>query len=144
VIYAQEVPSDTVEIIVGGERYESILAYQREQIKNILLNALAAYDLQMFTEEELCGVIRKVRNQKIADTSSIEPNELRHSQSDTQKQDQRNSEKDTLDPGLSQMKEMLKDYLREHGDTDPVLLDPDKVKNVIIEPKAESGTSLSD
>jgi len=142
--HAQEVPSDAVEIIVDGKRYESIRAYRRDQIKDILTNALAAENLHMFTEKELCEMIKEVRSQQTADSSSTEPAKPAKVQYNTQQQDQMDIDGNTLDLSSSQLQDMLDGYFREHVEADPAPLNPDKVKSSTIELKAESEPVSSD
>lgn len=142
--HAQQVPSDAVEIIVDGKRYESIRAYRRHRIKDILTSALAADNFQMFTGKELCEVIKEIRGQQTADVSFTEPGKPANLQPNTQQQDQRGTEENALDLGSSQLQEMLDGYFRERAEADPLLLNSDKVKSIIIEPKTESEVILSD
>jgi len=130
--YAKQASSDVVEIIVDGKRYGSMHEYRLKQIENILMNALATDDLQVFTEEELYKVIKRVRDQQASDTLSMGSGESSDLQPDAQQQ---NSGKNTLDADSSQMQKMLKSYYKEHKEVSPVLFDPQKVKSIIIEPK---------
>jgi len=139
-IYAQQISSDAVEIVIDGKRYGSIQDYRRHQIKDALSNMLSVSDLGIFTEEELCGIIKEIRKQKISDVSSAGPKRPENLQSDAQLQDQRSVAEDALDLSPSQMQDMLDRYFKEHKELDPILLDPDKVKNIMIEPKSESET----
>jgi len=141
--HAQQVPSDAVEIIVDGKRYESIRAYRRDQIKDILTNALAVDNLQMFTEGELCELIKEVRSQQTADMSFTESGKPANLKSNIHQQEM-DIEGNTLDLSSSQLQEMLDGYFRGHAEADPILPNSDKVKNIIIEPKAESEAILSD
>ena len=72
VTHAQQIPSNAVEIIIDGKQYGSIHEYRREQIKNVLIRALAADDLQVFTEEELFDIIKDVRKQQTTDVPNAE------------------------------------------------------------------------
>jgi len=142
--HAQQIPSNAIEIIIEGKKYGSIHEYRREQIKNILINALAADDLQAFKEEELFDIIKDVRKQQIADGPTAETDKGTNSPPDPFQQDQQSNEEDAFDPNSSQMEEMLKDYLNEHKDVDPVIIDPEKVKSIKIEPKTTSKDTLLD
>jgi len=142
--YAQQIPSNAVEVIVGGKQYGSIHEYRLEQIKNVLINALAAEDLQVITEEELVNIIKDIRKQQAADVPTADTEKVPDSPLDSFRQNQQSNNEDALDPNTSQMEEMLKDYLNKHQDVDPVIIDPDKVKSIIIKPKVESKDTLLD
>jgi len=117
---AQEDPSDTVEIVIHGKKYDSIKDYRREQIKNVLLKALSSHDLREFSEDELYDIIKEVRQQQGNDASS------------TDSQKSQTGQEDAHDLSASQMQEMLKEYLDEHKDAGPLFIDPEKVKDIII------------
>jgi len=143
--HAQQIPSNNdVEVIAGGKRHGSIHEYRLEQIKDVLMNALAAKDLQAFTEEELFDIIKDIRKQQAADVPTADTEKAPNSPPDSFRQNQKSNKEDALDPKSSQMEEMLKDYLDEHQDVDPVIIDPDKVKSIMIKPKAEPKDTLLD
>jgi len=142
--HAQQVSSDTVEIIADGERYGSIRAYRRQQIKDILTNALSVDNLQMFTEEELCEMIKEVRSQQNTDTPSKKPGNSTDIKPDIQQQDQEIIEENALDLSSSELQEMLDGYFKAHVETDQSLLNSSKIKSIIIEPEAESEAIYSD
>ena len=139
-LYAQQIPPDVIEIVVDGKRYRSIQDYRRDRIKDVLSDTLSESDLEMFTSEELCGIIKEIREQKISDVSSTIPKKLENLQSDARQQSRHNVKEDVLDLSPSQMQDMLDRYYKEHKELDPILLDPEKVKNIIIEPKSGSET----
>jgi len=142
--HAQQVPSNSIEIIVDGKRYESIRAYRRHQVKDILANTLAVDKLQMFSEKELCEMIKEVRSQQTANTSSPAPVKPANLQPKTQQQDQGGIEGSTLDLSSTELQEMLDGYFKEYKETDPSLNKSDKEKIIIIEPKADSEAIYSD
>lgn len=128
--------SEAVEVIVQGKRYKSILAYKREQTRSNLTRILSSENLREFSEEELCNIIKEVRKRQTAD--SLPQETLESTDSDDFRDlplDQEIIEEDTPNLGVSEMKEMLREYLQEHKEADPVLLDPDKVKSIIVEPQ---------
>ncbi len=141
-LYAQQIPPNAIEIVVDGKRYRSIQDYRRDRIKDVLSDTLSASDLGMFTSEELCGIIKEIREQKISDVSSTTPKKLENLQSNAKQQSQHSVKEDVLDLSPSQMQDMLDRYFREHKELDPILLDPEKVKNIMIEPKSGSETIL--
>lgn len=134
-IITQKVYSGDVEIVIDGKKYESIQDYRRQHVKDVLVSALSAGDLEMFTESELCEIIKEIRTSEISDTPDIEPDEYKGLQSVDQKYES-STEEEALDLNPSQMQDMLDSYFLEHKDLDPVLLDPDKVKSITIEPKS--------
>jgi len=142
--HAQQNPSNAVEIIIGGKQYGSIHEYRREQIKNVLINVLEKNDLQAFTEEELFDIIKDVRKQQTADVPTAEANKVTNSPPNSFQLDQQSNEEDVLDANSFQMEETLKDYLNEHKDVNPVIIDPDKVKTIMIKSKTESKDILLD
>ena len=139
-LYAQQISPDAIEVVVDGKRYRSIQDYRRDRIKDVLSDTLSESDLGMFTSEELCGIIKEIREQKISDVSSTIPKKLENLQSDARQQSRHNVKEDVLDLSPSQMQDMLDRYYKEHKELDPILLDPEKVKNIIIEPKSGSET----
>ena len=142
--HAQQNPSKAVEIFIDGNQYGSIHEYRLEQIKNVLIHALAADDLQAFTEEELFDIIKDVRKQQTASVPTAETDKSPNFPPDSFQQNQQSKEKVVFDPNSSQLKEMLKDYLNEHKDVNPVIIDPEKVKSIMIEPKVEPKDALLD
>ena len=92
--HAQQIPSNAVEIIMDGKQYGSIHEYRREQIKNVLINALAADDLQAFTEEELFDIIKDVRKQQTADVPTEEADKTKKSSPDSFQQYQQSNDED--------------------------------------------------
>ncbi len=139
-LYAQQISPDAIEVVVDGKRYRSIQDYRRDRIKDILSDTLSTSDLGMFTSEELCGIIKEIREQKISDVSFTIPKKLENLQSDARQQSRHNVKEDVLDLSPSQMQDMLDRYFKEHKELDPILFDPEKVKNIIIEPKSGSET----
>jgi hypothetical protein len=137
-IHAQKVPSDAVKIVIDGKQYASILEYRRQKIKSVLTRALSADDLQMFTEEDLCGIVKEIRKQQAANSTNPKPDEPENPRPDIPKDDQQGLGKSALDPGHSQKQEMSDNYQNEREGAEPVVLDPDKVRNIIIEPKMGS------
>lgn len=134
-VYAQQASSDDVEMIMDGKRYGSIHEYRLTQIKNILISALSADNLQAFTDDELCEVIKEVRDQQISGKSSSEVAPHSNLETFIQEQDRQSGENGTLDLDSAQMQEMLQSYYEEHEESDPILIDPKKVKSILIEPK---------
>jgi len=145
VTFAQQVPLNNVEIIVDEKRYESIHDYRRQQIKDALVNVLAAEKLQLFTEEELYEIIREVRNQQETERTLQKSDGFKNLLSDAQQQDQQASEENPLELSPSEMQEMLDSYYEDYEQAAPLLLDPNKVKSIIIEPsEADSEIMVSD
>jgi len=143
--HAQQVPSNNdVEIFVGGKYHGSIHEYRLEQIKDVLMNALAAKDLQAFTEDELFDIIKDIREQQAADVPTVDAGKESNFPPDSFRQNQKSNKEDAIDPNSSQMEEMLKDYLNEHQDVDPVIIDPDKVRSIMIKPKVKPKDTLLD
>jgi len=142
--HAQQIPSNAIEIIIDGKQYGSVHEYRRERIKIILIKALAADDLQAFTEEELFDIMKEVREQQTADMLTAETDKAANSLPDLLQQNQQSNEEDILDLNYSQMEEMLKDYLNKHQDADPVIIDSNKVKSIMIKPKADPKDTLLD
>jgi len=131
---AQEVSSGGVEVVIQGKQYESVRAYKREQIKEVLLRALSSKNLKEFSEDELCGIIKEARKQQTAGSSSKETLESPSQRPDKSLQGQQAVEEDATGFSPRQMQEMLEGYLKEHKDAKPLFVDPDKVKSIIIEP----------
>ena len=139
-LYAQQISPDAIEVVVDGKRYRSIQDYRRDRIKDVLSDTLSTSDLEMFTSEELCGIIKEIREQKFPDVPSVIPKKLENLQFDARQQSRHNVKEDVLDLSPSQMQDMLDRYFKEHKELDPILFDPEKVKNIIIEPKSGSET----
>ncbi len=130
--FAGEQPFAAVEVVIDGHRYDSMAAYQHEQIKRALKRVLSAYNLSKFREEELYAIIKEVRDeQRTASQKMIdgkdEPSKG-HLRESGPKQGAEN-----LSP--TQMEDMLKDYFRKHKRAEPLSIDADKVKNIIIDPE---------
>lgn len=142
--HAQQVPSDNIEIIVDGERYGSIRAYRRHQIKDILTNALSVNNLRMFTEKELCEMIKEIHVQQTADTPSTKPGNSADLKPDTQQRDQEDIEENALDLSSFELQEMLDGYFKAQVESDRSLLNSSKMKTIIIEPESGSETMYSD
>lgn len=119
----QQDVSGNVQIDIQGKRYESMHAYRREQIKEILLNTLSSRDLKEFSEDELWDILKEVSKQKVANKLSPEDSKLTS---------QPTTGEDARDLGAPQMQEMFESYMKEHKEIEPLVVDPDKVKNVII------------
>ena len=49
--------------------------------------------------------------------------------------DQQTIRDNARDPNSDQMQEMLGEYLKEHDDVEPITIDPDEVKSILIEPE---------
>ncbi len=127
--------SHPVKIIVDGKRYPSLHAYKLKRLKEELKQVLSAGQIREFSEEELCAIIKELKE---PDADGNSP--------DTQKEETRSPSPDATgdikepsrgpdkDPDTVQMKEMLHDYLNRHKDVSPVVFDPQKVKTIIIQP----------
>lgn len=128
---------DAVEVVVQGRQYPSMRAYKREQIKAALQRVFSSQDLGAFSEDELCEIIKDVRQQQTAGGSSKEPSGTAARSPDETPQGQEAAEGSGRGLSDSQMREMLKDYLREHTDAGTLLIDPGKVKDMIIGPAGQ-------
>ena len=126
---AQQGPSHEVEIVVEGKRYESVPAYKREQIKKALIRSLSSMSLHSFSEEELCDIIKGVRNLQIAGTSTNEAIDPKKQKFGELQENQQKTEGDVHDLGASQMQEMLNDYFKKHKDEDGDV--PDAISNTM-------------
>jgi len=134
-IVCAQAPSDKVEIIINGKQFDSILEYKREQIKIILDRALSSVNLHEFSDEELSEIITEVRKEQTAETLPDKSSEPEGHQVDNG---------DAVVLSADQMQEMLRLYLKEHKEATPLDFDPDKVKNILIEPNDSSEDLLSD
>jgi len=130
---AQQVPSGKIEIIADGKRYESVLAYKREQIRKILIRALSSMNLHEFSEEELCDIIKEVRIMQGVNIPLKDVKVPEKQQSDELLRNQQKIQIDAQDFSAFQMQKMLRNHYKENPDSSPLLLDSDKVKNFIIE-----------
>ncbi|MCK5259803.1 MAG: hypothetical protein KAJ70_01955 [Candidatus Omnitrophica bacterium] len=140
----RNVPAKPIEVIVQGRQYKSIRAYKREQIKNTLKRTLSSHNLMEFSEDELLEIMREVRKQQTARGSFVKDLKSADQPDRGSLEDQRSVEQDALDLGTSQMREMLKEYRKEHKGAGPLFLDPDKIKSVIIKPQKRSEETIED
>jgi len=130
----QKDSSGLVEVVIQGKKYQSIRAYKQEQIKNILMRVLSSYDLKEFSEDELCTMIKEIRDgQQTSDADPKNDLELTDQGSNGAVRNKRINEENNRDPSVAQMQEMLKSYLDEHESVDPSFVDPDKVKSIILD-----------
>ena len=141
--HANQPSNDSVEVIVGGKQYKSIKEYQREKVKQALAYTFEEIDLRIFSEAEIFEIMREILKGQAIKPSIEQLNDIivHHSEDELDKE---NVKKDALDLNPAEMQEMLNEYLKGHTEISPILIDPNKVKSIIIEPKAESKTVISD
>lgn len=127
-----EEPSEGIEILMNGKQYKTIREYKLEQIKTALHRALAAYNLREFSEDELVQALKDVRKQQL----NTPAQESQPTQQNLERPSLNNqaAEEDASGMSALQMQEMLKDYLTEHDTATPLIVDPGKVKSIIIKP----------
>lgn len=132
---AEEVPNEGVEILIEGKRYRSSHDYQRGKLKDALSNYLSESILHDFNDDEILDVITEIRQSHQAGKSVSHPPEA--------------ATHDVADPSLtlppdvtanpepdgSEMQKMLKQYRQEHAEADTVTINPEKVKDIFIQPK---------
>lgn len=126
----------SVEIVADGKKYNSLRDYRLEQITKILNRALSASDLKEFTNDELLAVLTEVRKlQNIPSPPKPLPESSDPIETQPNQSPQLNSSADRQDTVQGQMEEMLEKYHKTHKYVNPLTIDPNKVKSIIIQPK---------
>ena len=113
-----------VEIFIQGKKYTSLRDYKRHQINISLREALSTGNFKDFSFDELCEILKEVRESKLTEA---EPENA------VMQEKPRAERMESLAPGVNQMQDMLEEYLQEHEEAEPILMDPQKVKSVIIQ-----------
>ena len=128
----QKTSSDPVEVVIQGKQYKSIRAYKRNQIKETLERALSSYNLREFSEDELSEIINDVRKQQTKDRPTEKGLKSNSQQVKDSSRIQRTVESEETDPSISQMQELIENYQKQHKNAGQLLIDPGKVKDIII------------
>ena len=137
VVSSQNSPSN-IEIIIEGKRYLSIHEYQREKIREDLSQLLSTKNLSEFSDEEILSIIQEVRNSKNRGDLPSQSSTLENPQKPMSLEDKPLGEDNAPDLDGSQMMEMLDKYQVGHKGAVPFVLKPDKMKNIIIQPKSSA------
>lgn len=125
-----EQPLKPVKVIVNGKTHASVLEYRREKLERLLHKALADQKFRDFSEDELCGMIKSVRDQQVSVTPSSQSEET----TDTAPLMNTRFFSEPAVLQTQEIREMLDEYQQGHSGTKPLAIDPTKVKNVIISP----------
>lgn len=128
---AGEKSSSGVEVVIGGKSYVSTQAYKRDKIKTILSRDLSPNILNEFTNKEILEIIKEVRRMDFQ-RGSLPGAFLEEVEFGTLP-----ATGDDRDLGSLEMERMLDKYQNEHKGSDPVTIDPDKLKYIIIETKRD-------
>jgi hypothetical protein len=128
------ISSNDVEVVMDGKRYKSSHDYKREKIKTVFLRVLTPNVLQDFKDEEIFEIIAEVRKSHLEGDPVLQKSETENQHSGGSSATLTPLIKDVPDSSTSEMQKMLNLYQREHTGAVPIVIDPDKVKNVIIEP----------
>ena len=137
-------PSDDIEIIIEGKRYKSIREYKRQKIKNNLKEIFSSSSSQEFSKEELFEIIQEVLNPLKNGATPLEDSEPQDQPAAAPPKDPSSVKDDAQNLSMDQLQEMLDEYKKEHQGAGNLIIDPNKVKNIIIEPKTESQDTLLD
>ena len=136
---SEEAPDGEVEILIEGKRYQSTRDYKREKFKEALSQQLSENILRDFSDDEILDIIADIRashqtEKSIPPLPQASPQDL-ITPSTTLPVDTAES------PGSdgSEMQNMLKKYQLDHAEAETVTIDPDKVKNIFIQPKEQTG-----
>lgn len=120
-------PSADVEVTIGGKTYPSVRAYKLAWLKEYLRKELPSGVLGQFEPQEICDVIRQIKQQQTQVEASA----------GLQNQPLDNSRGVAED--VREMEEMLRDYQDEHQDAHRLpAIDPARMKTIIIDPPADS------
>jgi hypothetical protein len=126
--------SPGIEILIDGKKYNTIHEYKLQKIKIVLQKALAAYNLQGFSEDELIQVVKEVRAQQLENYSFQKMSEPARKNLENPSLDDQTVAEDVSDVTVLEMREMLQDYLKEHDASKPLTVDFNKLKTIIIKP----------